>query len=66
MSESVIRGTKNGFTVLYNSVLGDARLSLKTIGLFAVMQSFPENWEYSVSGLAARVHVGRDAVRKCL
>lgn len=43
MPESVIRGTKKGFTVLYNSALRDERLSLKTIGLFAVMQSFPEN-----------------------
>ncbi len=38
MPESVIRGTKKGFTVLYNSALRDERLSLKTIGLFAVMQ----------------------------
>nr|WP_325186612.1 helix-turn-helix domain-containing protein [uncultured Oscillibacter sp.] len=66
MPESVIRGTKKGFTVLYNSALRDERLSLKAIGLFAVMQSFPENWEYSVAGLAARVRAGRDAVRRCL
>lgn len=66
MSESVIRGTKKGFTVLYNSALRDERLSLKTIGLFAVMQSFPENWEYSVTGLAVRVRAGRDTVRRCL
>lgn len=66
MSESIIRGKSKGFTVLYNSALQDPRLSLKTIGLFAVMQSFPDNWEYSVSGLAARVRVGRDAVRSCL
>lgn len=66
MPESVIRGTKRGFTVLYNSALRDEWLSLKTIGLFAVMQSFPENWEYSVAGLAARVRAGRDAVRRCL
>ena len=66
MPESVIRGRSKGFTVIYNSALQDPRLSLKTIGLFAVMQSFPDNWEYSVSGLAARVRVGRDAVRSCL
>lgn len=66
MAESVIRGKKKGFTTLYNSALQDERLSLKTIGLFAIMQSFPENWEYSVSGLSARARVGRDTVRKCL
>lgn len=66
MGEGRIRGKKKDFTVLYNSVLKDRRLDLKTIGLFAVMQSFPDDWEYSINGLAARVGIGRDAVRKCL
>lgn len=66
MAETAIRGKKKGFTVLYNSVLADPRLSLKTKGLFAIMQSFPDDWNYSVSGLAARAGVGRDAIRKCL
>lgn len=66
MAESIIRGKKQGFTVLYNSVLMDNRLDLKTKGLFAIVQSFPEDWEYSVSGLAARVGIGRDGIRGCL
>lgn len=66
MAESTIRGKKQGFTVLYNSVLADARLSLKTKGLFAIMQSFPDDWNYSITGLASRAGVGRDAIRKCL
>jgi len=66
VSESFIRGKRQGFTVLYNSVLRDGRLNLKTKGLFAIMQSFPEDWEYSVSGLAARVGIGRDGIRGCL
>lgn len=65
-NESVIRGKKHGFTVLYNAVLGDRRLNLKTLGLFALMQSFPDDWEYSVSGLAARAGVGRDSIRGCI
>lgn len=66
MPESMIRGKRQGFTVLYNSVLMDNRLDLKTKGLFAIVQSFPDDWEYSVSGLAARVGIGRDAIRGCL
>lgn len=66
MAESIIRGKRQGFTVLYNSVLMDNRLDLKTKGLFAIVQSFPEDWEYSVSGLAARVGIGRDSIRGCL
>lgn len=62
----MIRGKKKSFTTIYNSVLQDRRLSLKTIGLFAIMQSFPEDWEYSVSGLSARAGIGRDGVRNCL
>ena len=66
MAESVIRGRKKGFTMIYNSVLKDPRLSLKTIGVFAIMQSFPDDWEYSISGLANRCRCGRDTMRKCL
>jgi hypothetical protein len=66
MAESMIRGKRQGFTVLYNSVLRDSRLSLKTKGLFAIMQSFPDNWEYNVKGLASRVGIGRDGIRGCL
>jgi hypothetical protein len=66
MAESIIRGKRQGFTVLYNSVLMDNRLDLKTKGLFAIVQSFPDDWEYSVSGLAARVGIGRDGIRACL
>lgn len=66
MAESVIRGKKKSFTVLYNSVLQDKRLDLKTVGLFAIMQSFPDDWEYSISGLASRTGVGKGTIRKCL
>ena len=66
MGEIRIRGKRPGFTTLYNSVLQDRRLSLKTIGLFAIMQSFPDDWEYSIGGLSVRAGIGRDAVRKCL
>ncbi|WP_298030229.1 helix-turn-helix domain-containing protein [uncultured Dysosmobacter sp.] len=66
MGESMIRGRRKNFTTIYNSVLQDRRLTLKTIGLFAIMQSFPDDWEYSISGLAARAGIGRDSIRKCL
>lgn len=65
--ESKIRsGRKDGFTVLYNSMVADKRLSLKAKGLFAVMMSRPEDWEFSVSGLAAFTGCGKDAIRNTL
>ena len=67
MAESKIRVKHTQpFTTVFNSVLRDQRLSLKTLGLYVIMQSFPDDWEYSVSGLAARCRIGRDAIRKCL
>ena len=66
MAESIIRGSKERFTVIYDSVTKDENLSLKTLGLFTVMSSFPDSWEYSVAGLSKRCRVGRDTVRKCL
>lgn len=66
MSEARICGSSRGYTVIYRSALMDERLSLKTIGLFAIMRSFPDTWEYSVSGLASRARVGRDVIRQCL
>lgn len=66
MAESVIKGKRKGFTMIYNSVLKDTRLDLKTKGFFAVMMSFPEEWEYTVKGLAQVMNIGKDAVRTCL
>ena len=66
MAEQKIRIKKMGFTAVSNSVIRDETLSLKTLGLFVMMQSFPDDWEYSISGLAARARVGRNAIRECL
>lgn len=66
MAESVIKGRKKGYTIVYNSVLKDTRLDLKTKGFFAVMMSFPDEWEYNIKGLSAVMGIGRDAVHKCL
>lgn len=59
-------GRREGFTVLYNSMITDRRLSLQSKGLFAVMTSRPDNWAFTVSGLAAFTGVSKDTVRKLL
>lgn len=66
MAESVIKGKRKGFTMIYNSVLKDTRLDLKTKGFFAVMMSFPEEWEYTIKGLMSIMGIGRDAVQSCI
>ena len=57
---------KAGYTVLPNAVLRDKALTLQAIGLFAVMFSLPDEWEFSVNGLAALTSSGRDKVRSAL
>lgn len=59
-------GRKESFTVLYNSMIVDARLSLEAKGLFAVMMSRPPDWEFTVSGLAAFTGCGKDKIRRVL
>lgn len=67
MSDGLIRsGRKQHFTVLYNSMLRDRRLSLKAKGLFAIMMSLPEDWQYSISGLSAYTGYGKDIIRAAL
>lgn len=57
---------RRGFTLLPNQVLRDPALKLTTKGLYAVMLSYPDDWEFSVRGLAADVGCGRDMIRSAL
>ena len=67
MAESIIKvKRREGFTVLPNSTLRDNRLSLKTRAILAIMISVPEDWDFTVSGLAVICGTGRDAVRSSL
>ena len=57
---------RNGFTVLPNDVLQDPALNLQTKGLFCLMLSLSEGWDYSVRGLASFAGCGRDKIRNAL
>ena len=63
----VIRVEHNSnYTTMANYHLRDPRLSLRAMGLMSKMLSLPEDWDYTVSGLASICKEGRDAVRKTL
>lgn len=67
MGETSIKsGRKKGFVVLFRSAAQDQRLSLEARGLFALMISLPDDWEYTVSGLAVKAGCGREKVRRLL
>ena len=67
MAENVFRrARKASFTTVYRSVAQDKRISLKARGLFLLMQSLPEDWEYTISGLATVAGTGKDQIRSAL
>lgn len=57
---------KGGYTVLPNQILRDEALTLQAKGLFCMMASFPENWDFTVKGLATVAGCGREKISAAL
>lgn len=55
-----------GYTVMSNHHLCEKSLSLKSKGLLSIMLSLPDEWEYSIIGLAALSKDGKDSVMSAL
>lgn len=51
------------YTVMSNHHLRNSDLSLRAKGLLSQILSLPENWDYTIAGLAAINKEGKDAVR---
>lgn len=54
------------FTVMANYHLRDDRLSLKSKGLLSLILSLPDDWQFTIPGLASFCRDGKDAVRSSL
>ena len=65
MSVFRIERTKD-YTVMSNCHLRDKRLSLKAKGLLSQMLSLPEDWDYTLSGLAYINRESKDAIRSAV
>ena len=65
MSVFRIERTKD-YTVMSNHHLRDKRLSLKAKGLLSQMLSLPEDWDYTLSGLAYINRENIDAIRQAI
>lgn len=64
---AVFRVNKNkNYTVISNYHLRDLNLSLRAKGLLSVMYSLPDDWDYSIRGLAAISQEGEKAIRTVL
>ncbi|MCU7378893.1 helix-turn-helix domain-containing protein [Clostridiales Family XIII bacterium ASD5510] len=57
-----VNKTKN-YTVMSNYHLQDKHLTLKAKGLLSLMLSLPDNWDYTLRGLATICCEGIDAIR---
>lgn len=67
MAESIVHFRRGrGFTTIYNSMAQDPHLTLAARGLFTMIASLPQDWDYTVSGLAVKANTTRYEVRKCL
>ncbi|MFG6367801.1 MAG: helix-turn-helix domain-containing protein [Lachnospiraceae bacterium] len=63
----VIRAEKTrNFTVMSNYHLKDETMSLKAVGLLSKMLSLPDDWNFSIEGLARICKDGVDSVRSTL
>ena len=56
----------NDYTVMANHHLRNRKLSLKAKGLQSLMLSLPEEWDYSLKGLAAICKDGVDSISSTL
>lgn len=58
--------TSKDFTVMSNTHFREKKMSLKSKGLLSLMLSLPEDWDYSINGLAALSSDGVSSVRTAL
>lgn len=66
MESKVKMVRKGGYTVLPNQILRDEKLSLQAKGLFCMMASFPEDWDFTTAGLAKVAGCGREKITNAL
>lgn len=64
---AVMRVHKTGnYTIMSNYHFKEKEMSLKAKGLLSLMLSLPEDWDYSINGLATLSKDGRDSVMGAL
>lgn len=57
---------KRNFTALDNDIFKNRDLSMKAKGLLCTLLSLPDDWEYSISGLASLSKDGKSSIRSTL
>jgi len=57
---------KHSFTTVYNAIFEDKSLTLKDVGLYTYMLSKPDDWAFSVRGIASQRVESKDTIAKIL
>lgn len=57
-----IKMVRSNFSQVPNDLLRDENISLKTKGLYSLIYSLPENWDFSINGIVCIVKEGRKAI----
>lgn len=59
----LINRTQNNFTMISNCIFHDQTLSMRDRGVFCMLCSLPDGWEFSIAGLSAISKDGKDSIR---
>lgn len=62
----VYKKYNSNYTTVDNSIFKEKNMTLKAKGLFCLMWSLPNEWEFSIRGLATLSKDGERAVRSAL
>jgi hypothetical protein len=62
----IIRNKDNGYSVINNHCLRNKNISEKAKGVFAIIMSLPDNWDFSINGLISICHGGETAIRSAI
>lgn len=57
---------EKGFVQMSNSILSDPDISLKAKAVLAIMLSLPENWDFSIEGIAGKCKESKDCIAKAI
>ena len=57
---------EKGFVQMSNSILSDPDISLKAKAVLAIMLSLPENWDFSIEGIAGKCKESKDCIAKTI
>lgn len=61
-----VRRRKLPYTNIKNDLIWDSRLRLQTRFALIAMLSLPDDWDYSIRGMAAKLEVSKDTMAKML